>query len=570
MEADPQRDEVHLDMAEAAREGGDFEKAEAELRAFLAKHPEDLAARFQLGELHQQRGRFKHAAEIFKNVLEKDPRHAAAHRSLARSYRKLGEPEKAIEALEQAMAVEGSREEAAGLDSLRDTLDLYEDTVAEYAPAHRQEWDSNLRRLAATAAGPSPESEEERAEAEEISPAETRRLAEDEVPIIQIGGQEPVLSIREEEERLVLSEQEEPPPGPSVDLRDETPPSLMNLLEGQKLYEENPNWRDYQPPPLSGFAGGQESPGGFGGGGGAGRAGGPAGTARGAEAGGQPAIAGARARASTPSANPPSANPPGYSAPTYSAPALSQQDRELLAQSVREAVRSQEAMAGRIADELREVYRNLDLRPQIIPVPMPQVMVPQGPASLGRRRGDAGGAARSGNRRHPALRPGRGTARRAGGGHARAGLGRGLRRPGTAPRGSGERGGRGDQGGRRPTGRQGGCRRHAAGAQGLPGQGPREAFGGGYLDRRQSRREWRGSSRRGERGDSPRGGRRCAHSRPQRAPRRPPRPRERRARRRRRRRPKGRWPSWRSWASTCPSASPNGGKKMCSCAATPA
>jgi hypothetical protein len=35
-------------------------------------------------------------------------------------------------------------------------------------------------------------------------------------------------------------------------------------------------------------------------------------------------------------------------------------------------------MAGRIADELREIYRNLDQRPQIIPVPMPQVVVPQG------------------------------------------------------------------------------------------------------------------------------------------------------------------------------------------------
>ncbi len=249
VEADPGRDEVHLDLAEAAREGGDLERAEQELRAFLSKHPEDVAARFQLGELHQQRGRFKHAAEIFKGVLEKDPRHAAAHRSLARSYRKLGEPEKAIEVLERAMAVEGSREEAAGLDSLRDTLDLYEDTVAEYAPSHRQEWDSNLRRLASTPHGPAAETEEKRAEVEEIGFGEAVRLPEDEVPIIQIGGKEPVLSIREEEERLELSAVEEPPPAPSVDLRDETAPSLMNLLEGQKLYEENPSWKDFQLPP---------------------------------------------------------------------------------------------------------------------------------------------------------------------------------------------------------------------------------------------------------------------------------------------------------------------------------
>jgi hypothetical protein len=125
---------VHLDPRGPPARAGTLDGAEQELRAFLVRHPEDLTARFQLGELHQQRGRFKHAAEIFKGVLEKDPRHAEAHRSLARSYRKLGEPEKAIAVLEQAMAVEGSRAEAAGLDSLRDTLDLYEDTVAEYAP----------------------------------------------------------------------------------------------------------------------------------------------------------------------------------------------------------------------------------------------------------------------------------------------------------------------------------------------------------------------------------------------------------------------------------------------------
>jgi hypothetical protein len=61
---------------------------------------------------------------------------------------------------------------------------------------------------------------------------------------------------------------------------------------------------------------------------------------------------------------------------------MSAQDRELLAQSVREAAHSQQVMAGRIADELREVYRNLDLRPQIIPVPLPQVMAPQGRSAV--------------------------------------------------------------------------------------------------------------------------------------------------------------------------------------------
>jgi hypothetical protein len=61
------------------------------------------------------------------------------------------------------------------------------------------------------------------------------------------------------------------------------------------------------------------------------------------------------------------------------------QDQAALAQSLREAARTQQIMAGRIADELREVYRNLDLRPQIIPVPMPQIVVPQASGAWGAR-----------------------------------------------------------------------------------------------------------------------------------------------------------------------------------------
>jgi tetratricopeptide (TPR) repeat protein len=126
---------------------GRYDDARRVLEALLQRDPSDEDARLQLGELHLAQGRHRHAAEIFKAVLEQDPRHAQAHEYLARAYRKLGEPEKAIAVLEQAMAVEGARNGAAGLDRLRDTLDQYEDAVAEYSPGHREEWNSNLRRL---------------------------------------------------------------------------------------------------------------------------------------------------------------------------------------------------------------------------------------------------------------------------------------------------------------------------------------------------------------------------------------------------------------------------------------
>ncbi|GAG95510.1 unnamed protein product, partial [marine sediment metagenome] len=69
---------------------------------------------------------------------------------------------------------------------------------------------------------------------------------------------EPALSIEEEEEYLTLDEIEEPLEEPereperereTIEIRDESPPSLMNLLDAQALYEENPDWKSFQMPP---------------------------------------------------------------------------------------------------------------------------------------------------------------------------------------------------------------------------------------------------------------------------------------------------------------------------------
>ena len=69
-------------------------------------------------------------------------------------------------------------------------------------------------------------------------------LEEDAVPIINVGGLEPVFAVREVDEELQLEEVDETVQEEAVSIEDERPPNLVNLLKDQELYEENPALRD--------------------------------------------------------------------------------------------------------------------------------------------------------------------------------------------------------------------------------------------------------------------------------------------------------------------------------------
>ncbi len=79
-------------------------------------------------------------------------------------------------------------------------------------------------------------------------------LEEDSVPIINVGGLEPVFAVREVDEELQLEEVEESIPEDAVSIEDERPPNLVNLLKDQELYEENPALQMFEPPPRFPFA----------------------------------------------------------------------------------------------------------------------------------------------------------------------------------------------------------------------------------------------------------------------------------------------------------------------------
>ncbi|UCF99860.1 MAG: tetratricopeptide repeat protein [Spirochaetaceae bacterium] len=250
LEVEPENKEFHLDIAEVAKEKGDMQTAERELRTYLDSVPEDSKARLLLGELYLQQNRYKHASQVFKDILADHPDHVEAHELLAATYRKMGNPTGALETLEKVMTLEGTRADSADLDKLRITLDTYEDTISEFASPLRAELNENIEKLKNLRRKVTAEEDQEPAlDYESLAKQEQSMKQLDAVPIIHFGGQEPAIKIEEEVEAIDLDEMEETLEPSRIEIEDRTPESLMSLLDNQKLYNENPAWKDFQLPP---------------------------------------------------------------------------------------------------------------------------------------------------------------------------------------------------------------------------------------------------------------------------------------------------------------------------------
>jgi hypothetical protein len=180
---------------------------------------------------------------------------------------------------------------------------------------------------------------------------ELEQVDEDEVPIIEIGGKEPLFAIPEESEDLKLGETEEE--APDIPIDDERPPDLVNLLHDQELYEENPAWKPFQP-----LSSGQGEP----------------------QKGAQPAGAAHPfpfAPAPPPGPFIPAASPPPYSSAAspppftqYAAPARpSRQEEAAIPPSIMQALDSQQRMVDRLFDALHDLSRRVDEQPRARPTP---------------------------------------------------------------------------------------------------------------------------------------------------------------------------------------------------------
>lgn len=111
------------------------------------------------------------------------------------------------------MNIQGSGGSQDDLDNLHATLQMYEQVVDDYSQDYEDVWQRNLSTLASLANRPLEEMQEQ--EEESLLFGELPDLEEDTVPIIGVGGIDPVVAVQEDEESMILEEMEEeiePPP----------------------------------------------------------------------------------------------------------------------------------------------------------------------------------------------------------------------------------------------------------------------------------------------------------------------------------------------------------------------
>jgi tetratricopeptide (TPR) repeat protein len=231
----------HLDLAFIWKEKGQYKKAEQEVKIYLENNPGDGKAEILLADLMHKQGNLKSAENLLSRLIKSGASFEEAYYLLAKIYRELGEHKKAVSVLKDIVEKQGSSEEVNDVEKLNESLKLYEETIKEYEKEHDEQWQRNLIKYRDLAA----DFEKSQAEDEDAFLFDEQELASEEsVPIIKVGGMEPVLAVREEEEEITLEESEESLPEVEerriIEVREEKAPSLMNLLDGQELYRESP------------------------------------------------------------------------------------------------------------------------------------------------------------------------------------------------------------------------------------------------------------------------------------------------------------------------------------------
>ena len=206
IQIDSENKDFHLDIAYIMKEKKNYKQAEKEVNTYLKANPEDLRGRILLGDIYDLQGHTKHAIQVFKDTIDIYPDNSESYYCLARLHRKNNDQLKAIETFEELITLQKTRGSHNDLNQLKDSLDLYESTVQDYEKQHKDEWLKNIKKLTE----PIPIKYETNGNAEQTTGLdELLQVEEESVPILNIGGLEPIFAVKEEEEYIKIEEDDE-------------------------------------------------------------------------------------------------------------------------------------------------------------------------------------------------------------------------------------------------------------------------------------------------------------------------------------------------------------------------
>jgi tetratricopeptide (TPR) repeat protein len=227
---DPENSDYMMEIACALSDNQDYSKAIDKIEKYLHKNPDNKKANKILGDIHFEKGDFESSIGVYSKLKEQFPDDGGILASLAKVYNKKGERQEAIQTVDNLVNLQGNRATPEDISDLNRSLELYEQTVKAFEEEHTEEWEKNLERLGRLVSGENgtPEPAQDSDFKADVLP----ELEEESVPILDFGDEE-IIFEEENDEDIEDPDTEE--------LEDESPPSLLKLLDDQELYPDSPN-----------------------------------------------------------------------------------------------------------------------------------------------------------------------------------------------------------------------------------------------------------------------------------------------------------------------------------------
>jgi tetratricopeptide (TPR) repeat protein len=209
LEKNPESAEPWLHLAYLARDAGEIEKAMGAVGKFIEARGDSREGSLLLADLLIRKNLYGEALEMYQDLYEDTPGDKRILNGLINVNRLMGNQAEAVRYARELVQAGKGTDETEDLEDFEKTLDLYDRMAGEYSEEREHAWKKNL--LALT------EEEQHIPETEESGEVEEESLIDEtipdfgleEVPIIDIGGIEPVIAVDEEEEELDLRELEE-------------------------------------------------------------------------------------------------------------------------------------------------------------------------------------------------------------------------------------------------------------------------------------------------------------------------------------------------------------------------
>jgi len=192
------------------REMGKYSKSILDIEKILDHNPKSFEARFLLSEIYIKQKENEKAMALLQELLKETSNESNTIdilTALIKLYRNMGDKDAAIKTVETLLAMQGDGEGSETLDQMGSTFKIYDKILNDYTKEYEKIWDRNLEAFIAVT---TQTMEEDGGKEEESVFVESIPEFDNEiVPIIDIGGIEPIIEVNEDEETIILSELEE-------------------------------------------------------------------------------------------------------------------------------------------------------------------------------------------------------------------------------------------------------------------------------------------------------------------------------------------------------------------------